>query len=317
MTIIQAHVFAESTKKTYASYLAVFKKFCYENSITMVPISPQDLGRYIAFLSLKYKYSSMINYLSVVRLVHLENGFPNPLDSHFATNLKKGTRRLLGDQVSRKLPITPSVLMAIFSQLVFTNSLHVSFWAACTVAFFSFFRKSNLLPESPKGSKHPYLTRGDISFSAQGAVVSVQWSKTIQYKQRSLVVPLPLIANSPLCPSSSLHMSIKSVPGAAPASSPFLYREGGSQKVLTYSKFHKFLMTCLNRLHLDSKSYSGHSFRRGGATFALECGVPSELIKTQGDWRSSAYQLYLDPSFQARQKVSSYMSQAILNMFPV
>ena len=126
----------------------------------------------------------MINYLSVVRLVHLENGFPNPLDSHFATNLKKGTRRLLGDQVSRKLPITPSVLMAIFSQLVFTNSLHVSFWAACTVAFFSFFRKSNLLPESPKGSKHPYLTRGDISFSAQGAVVSVQWSKTIQYKQR-------------------------------------------------------------------------------------------------------------------------------------
>ena len=46
-------------------------------------------------------------------------------------------------------------------------------------------------------------------------------------------------------------------------------------------------------LSLDPADFSGHSLRRGGATFAFQCGIPSELIKLQGDWRSDAYMLYL------------------------
>jgi len=45
---------------------------------------------------------------------------------------------------------------------------------------------------------------------------------------------------------------------------------------------------------LDSTSYSPHSFRRGGATFAFEAKVPSELIKAQGDWCSDCYLIYLE-----------------------
>ena len=56
---------------------------------------------------------------------------------------------------------------------------------------------------------------------------------------------------------------------------------------------------------IDSSKYSGHSFRRGGASFALECGVPVDLIQSQGDWRSNAYQSYIDPSLQFRQSVAN------------
>ena len=44
---------------------------------------------------------------------------------------------------------------------------------------------------------------------------------------------------------------------------------------------------------LGLKGYSGHSFRRGGASHALARGVPAEVIKAQGDWRSLAYLNYL------------------------
>jgi len=39
---------------------------------------------------------------------------------------------------------------------------------------------------------------------------------------------------------------------------------------------------------------SCHSFRRGGATWALSSGVPGEVIKVMGDWKSSAYLAYID-----------------------
>ena len=52
----------------------------------------------------------------------------------------------------------------------------------------------------------------------------------------------------------------------------------------------KHLASCIS---LDPKDFSGHSLRRGDATFAFQCGIPAELIKLQGDWQSDAYMLYL------------------------
>ena len=40
---------------------------------------------------------------------------------------------------------------------------------------------------------------------------------------------------------------------------------------------------------VDPGSVSGHSFRRGGASYAFRAGVPDVLIQYQGDWRSMAY----------------------------
>ena len=50
----------------------------------------------------------------------------------------------------------------------------------------------------------------------------------------------------------------------------------------------------ISQLGLDNKRFSSHSFRRGSATCALECGVPSEIVKLFGDWKSSAYLSYVD-----------------------
>ena len=44
----------------------------------------------------------------------------------------------------------------------------------------------------------------------------------------------------------------------------------------------------------DAALFTGHSFRRGGATWAFQAGIPGELIQICGDWASDAYKRYLE-----------------------
>ena len=53
-------------------------------------------------------------------------------------------------------------------------------------------------------------------------------------------------------------------------------------------------------LNLDTKLYSPHSFRRGGATFAFQAGAHPLVIKCLGDWSSDAYLIYLANIFRGR-----------------
>ena len=61
----------------------------------------------------------------------------------------------------------------------------------------------------------------------------------------------------------------------------------------TYSQFMRKLRSILVSLGLPDKDYVGHSFRRGGASYAFQAGIPIELIKILGEWKSDAVLLYL------------------------
>ena len=105
-----------------------------------MPISPCNLGRYIAFLGSKLSFSSVRQYLNVVRIMHLDEGCSNPLENNFyLSSILKGLRRHKGDGISQRLPITKSILQGILAVLNLNNPFDVCFWAACLVAFFSFF----------------------------------------------------------------------------------------------------------------------------------------------------------------------------------
>ena len=45
----------------------------------------------------------------------------------------------------------------------------------------------------------------------------------------------------------------------------------------------------LRKLLRPDKQFAGHSFRRGGASFALQAGLPTDVIMLFGDWHSDAY----------------------------
>ena len=150
------------------------------------------------------------------------------------------------------------------------------------MTFFSFFRKSNLLVKS-LASFDPsiHLCRKDALFSVDGVSLTVRWSKTIQYKQRVQHVPLPRIPSSPLCQAQALVLSLGrcNTPSCSPL---FLCLGPCGWLPPSASLFQRKLSQCLAKLKFNPVEYPGHSFRRGGVTFALECGLPVDVIKEQG-----------------------------------
>ena len=147
-----------------------------------------------------------------------------------------------------------------------------------------------------------------------GATLTLRKTKTIQNRERALEVPLPIIPGSPFCPCQALKLSFDICPSSHNLVSAFMFSSKSKLMPLTYNGFLARLKQSLKSLGYDSSKYSGHSFRRGGATFALECGVPSEIIQTQGDWKSDAYKKYLDPSFTHRQTVMNVFAKALPKM---
>ena len=89
--------FALSTQKMYKSQLSSYLQFCLEFKCSPLPASQSTLLCYTAFLARRLLPTSIPNYLNVVRLLHLESGYKNPLEGNFElTLLKKGINRQLG-----------------------------------------------------------------------------------------------------------------------------------------------------------------------------------------------------------------------------
>jgi hypothetical protein len=101
----RVNALALSTRRTYLQYLRMYVKFCDELRVPLVPLSATNLGRYIAYMSTRLSFSSMRNYLSVVRLLHIESGFPNPIQSHFISSVIKGAKRVMGTTLLKNSPL--------------------------------------------------------------------------------------------------------------------------------------------------------------------------------------------------------------------
>ncbi len=211
----------------------------------------------------------------------------------------KGIRRSLGDPVNRKLPITPDLLLALLRILDLGKLQDCSIWAAALVMFYGMLRKSNVLPQTPATfdpSRH--LRRKDISFYRDHLVLHIQWTKTIQYRERTLDIPLPRLSDHPLCPLTAVFKAWHMSPAAAQDGPAFVVDAGGSVP-LTAQKFLAVFRQSLETAKLDSRQYGLHSFRRGGASWAYQCGMPVVTIHQIGDWRSNAYQKYIFPSTES------------------
>lgn len=61
------------------------------------------------------------------------------------------------------------------------------------------------------------------------------------------------------------------------------------------------------RIGGDVTAVSGHSFRRGGCSFAFLAGVKDVLLHRQGDWKSQVYRRYIDLTPAQQCEVSNKM----------
>ena len=309
---LQHQAFAAGTSRNLHTQIRTYVLFCLYTGLKHLPVSDTVLIRYITFLSRSFKsWTSILNYINGVRFYHASNGFSfHVVKTHSISLTLKGIRKQLSCNPHQKLPITIDILTRIHSVMDFSKNFHVTLWAAFLLAFFGFLRKSNIAPPPPQPpicltlpNIFPVLLYPPIQWNP---TPDLTWSKTIQSHQRVLSIPFDSIpyqihhfVQSPL--SNSCY------PKYLPLPTAFLLPSGSSLTLLTHSSFVIYLRLFLSQIGADPSQYSGHSFRRGGCSYAWAAGVPPELLKIHGDWRSDAFHRYISIPLCHRHRVAQQM----------
>ena len=284
--------FAAGTRKNLIIQWESFLLFCMYFRFRSLPVSTQILQLYAQFLSRTLKsVDSIKNYISGIKTMHLILGFPVEQINSFVLNLSlRGLTRVKMHCVKKAEAITPETLLQISSVLNLEDDSDKVFWCLFLFAFFLLARKSNLVPTSQADILNKKcLLKIDVSDKGEYLIVRFRWTKTIQYGERILDLPLIQIKNSILCPVQAYRNMCNKI--KLIEDSPLFVLP--NRKVLTYMHFLRKLKHCIKEIGLDPGSFSTHGFRRGGATLAFPAKIPSDKIKMMGDWKSDCYRQYL------------------------
>ena len=173
---------------------------CYTNLDTMLAIC-QKLGfsvqpskvvkptTCIEFLGIIIDSSKMelrisqerMVYLAAVRSLHVEEGFPNPLEDRHRLKRALNCVKIEGGPPKKKLPITFSILANVLNYIS-SNYNHKLIWAAMTLAYFACLRAAEFCVRN-KFDPAVNLTMDDIKLNSNHLVLHLKSSKTDKFRQ--------------------------------------------------------------------------------------------------------------------------------------
>jgi hypothetical protein len=311
----KSSAFALATQKTYKSQLRSYLNFCLEYDCTPVPASQDTLVCYMTCLARRLLPASIPNYMNVIRLLHLESGYKNPLIDNFELSLiRRGINRQKGVPPKQKQPMSIEIMFKMFRFLDLSKSADLAFWAACCIGFFGFLRKSTLLPVNAQTEGERFLAQEDVlELEIDSFVLRVRQSKVIQFGERVHNIPFASCTLCEVCPVRAV-LSHFGASVLGPKRPLFNYMHVGREVALTQLGFVVRLRSLLSKLGVRSSDYSAHSFRRGGASFAFSLGVSPLQIKLRGDWASDAYERYVFIQAGASMKVAESLSRGAVGV---
>ena len=252
--------------------------------------------------SLKVAYGTLKNIFSSIRFLHIAKNQKFPDDDWQLESTLKALKRELSGAPIQTLPITPEILLKMYAFVDIESPKGLAEWSAFLTSFYFMLRKGSAVPKSlDKFDPEKDLSRKKMSLppGAGIALIMMNYSKTNQFGNRNVVIPMlqnPTLALDPVYHLSQL-LSRFPVDSNQPA---FSYIEKNKVKCVTYQGFTKELKRLLCLAGLKADSYSGHSFRRGGASYLYRLGADPLLIQASGDWASDCYTRYVFLSLDQR-----------------
>lgn len=163
---------ASSTRRTYSCAQEKFVNFCIMTGHlspygSPCPASEWTLCLFAIFLADSLRHSSIKVYLSAVRSLHVNQGFPDPLENCLRLQrVVRGIKCSQGALPSRpRLPVSSNILRIIYSAIDLKLFDDVMFWAACLLAYFVFFLRSAefTVPSLSAFNPSVHLSASDVS----------------------------------------------------------------------------------------------------------------------------------------------------------
>ena len=296
---------AASTMRQYASKQKRFINFCALLGVSVCPVDETVLLRFVAALSSSHCGSTIHNYLSAIRSLHIMNGYPCQFSEFERLKLAvKALKRRSGPQ-RKRAPVTVRMLADICRILDFKTYEDALLWAMLTMAFFGFLRVSEFTTDGQFNPMY-HLLREDLRFLADfsSMFIKIKASKTDPFRQGCRIV-LGATGDC-LCPvlAMSLYLSMSR------SSEGPLFKLLDSRPV-SRSWFCSRLQEMVRRIGAEG-DFTSHSLRIGAATRAAEVGLSSALIQILGRWRSDSFKLYVRMSDSQKASVASKLTLSFL-----
>ena len=305
----QSFRYAKSSADNVKSAIRQYLYFTNYFRLQQLPASVDTLVCFMEFMARTSGFGHLKHLLSSVKFLHEAMDFTFQEDSFQLDTTMQGLKRRLANVPFQVLPLTPQVLRKIFQKIDLSNAEDRALWASYLAAFYGLLRKSNVVPKPGSFDPRKVLVKRNIKVDLQNNLVYlyIGFSKTNQFGARDVIIPIPGNSDPALDPVRHLHAAMMQNDGG-PDSPAFSFAPG---KFINYTKFTLRLKELLRMSGLNPDLYSGHSFRRAGATFLHECGGTALMVQSTGGWQSQCFTRYLYLTESERLKAQSLISRGI------
>lgn len=192
-----------STLKNIRSQALIYSRFCEFYGLDMFPADSWQLIRYARYVANMVTSAETVNnYISGVRKLHQLAGFPVPgTNDPNLSHMLRAIKFELAHPIKRAVPMTPDLLRDIYRQIDLGSLEDVVCYIALLLGFFMFLRKSNLVPDTKLNfNSEEQLIRKDVRIGPNMVVVQIRWTKTMQYRDKQLWLPLIPVKDKTICP---------------------------------------------------------------------------------------------------------------------
>lgn len=276
------HAWSPATLKTYKSSINTFLNFCHKHRIPnsqIFPASDYLLCAFLANLSPSLSKHTVKNYLSGLRAWHVRNGFPFSRSDRL--NLLAKASRPLHTPTPPRSPVTVQMLQSLGDTLNLNDSFDACVFACACTAFWGLARLGELLPTGYNfdHSQPPFPRVSSISPGRVGYLkLLLPWTKVKKWEGETIILP---VQNGRVNPVAALnnHLTVNTLSKDALI---FSYQDAHGSTLLLKKQLMARCYDVWQQGTVPSTLPTGHSFRIGGTSHLLLCGVHPDIIKQTG-----------------------------------
>ena len=309
----QSFYYAKATTRNVLSHIRQWVFFAVFHGLCFLPASIENVVLFAELMSQSSGYDHIKAIIGSLSFLHKIFDLPFDRESFQLKLTLQSLKRRLAKAPLQALPITIRHLKAMYKYVDVNKPEDLACWCSILVGFFGLLRKKNLVPENlSELDPVKILTVGKILIdkSSGVALLYINFAKNNQFGQKDLVIPL--IKNSCQALDPVFHLDLLFSRTQAPKDSPaFSYRSSGRLCCVSYKTFTAKIKSLLSLSGFSPERYSGHSLRRGGATFLHACGASALQIQACGDWQSAVFTRYLYISLEQRFQSQQMMAAQI------
>lgn len=293
---------AKNTTNAYSSGFSQWQRFASIHHLSILPADPTHVALFLQSKATENKSPScLINLLYGVAWAHKCAVLPFPSNHPLIDAVIESQKRSIKVNKNPKDELSQSVIRRLLVESAKTQPLlHLRFASLLVLCYTGMLRVSEAL----------CLRRNQIRFLPDAVKIELSRSKTNQKCQKETII----LSNSDS--RFSPHKVFKdyfTLANIVPSSKLCIFRNvtvrNGvyklNRKLMSYANARQILIQALTTAGLDAKNFGWHSFRRGAATDADARGLPHDLIRSAGRWKTdSAKELYVRRSLQRKALVS-------------